>query len=147
FVGWDGKDNNTIAWGFRQPEGKPRAAALAHVLNLGTLGADKKDPETGKSGSGSDWPVLRPGRWNPDGWQVLNVEVAFEGKDGKPAGARLGVRLVKPDGEALYPELAGWLTAWTFYKDSKDQQDRVVLGLGRMVYLYDPKNPKKPLHK
>jgi WD40 repeat protein len=143
FVGWDGKDNQTIAWGFRQPAGKPRAAALDHLLNLGTLTADKKDPETGKSGSGSDWPVLRPGQWNPDGWKVFNDNIATEKVDAKTGqktvGSRYGVILVKPDGQRIETLIGRTISSWTFYKDSKDKQDRVVIGVGTAVYLYDPK--------
>jgi WD40 repeat protein len=138
FVGW-GKDNRTIAWGFTLPAKKPRAAALVAGLNLDTLQPageeERKD--------------LHPGEWNPDKWQISSgtiIEKKRDDKTGKEvARLRWGVSLVKPDGQRVETPIDGSATAWTFYKDSKDRQDRVVIGVAKDVYLYDPK-ANKVLH-
>jgi WD40 repeat protein len=139
FVGW-WKDSRSIAWGVTLKKGQPRVEALTAGLNLTTLEplgeAERKD--------------LQPGQWNPDKWTISNEKVKFERTDpstgNKIAGTRLGVALIRPDGapgdKRIETPIPGWLTAWTFYQDSKDKQDRVAIGVETTVDLYDPKTNK-----
>jgi WD40 repeat protein len=120
FAGW-GKDSRTIAWGFTQPKGKPRAAALAAGLNLATL-------EPLGEGEHKD---LRTGEWNPEKWKI------FTEKGPGRKDRRDGVVLVRPDGERIETPVHAWMTAWTFYNDAGGRT-RVVVGAGKNVLLLDP---------
>jgi WD40 repeat protein len=141
-VGW-GDDNQTIAWGFKQPEGEPRVAALDHILNLGTLAADRKDPKTGKKLSGGAWPTLHLGR-SPGKWEIETKILTSEKKDdktGKITTERYAaVVLTRPGEKPIKTSVREWLTAWTVYKVGN--QERIVMGLGPKVVLYDVKTDK-----
>jgi WD40 repeat protein len=125
FVGW-GPDSRTIAWGVELPERKPRVAALTAGLDLATL-----EPLPGE-----DLFDLRPGHWNPGRWGVESVR-GDERRDKKD-----GVVLRPPGGEPIETPVHGWSNHFTFYKDSKSGENRVVIGVGRKVYLFDPKANK-----
>jgi WD40 repeat protein len=134
FVGW-GKDNQTIAWGFKHPAGKPRVAALSHALNLATLERPSEERK--------NWPPLQPGQWNPDKWKISTEFLTAPKKDpktGKPTNDHAGVLLVKPNGQRLETSVYGWITAWTTYKDGN--RERFVIALGTDVILFDPKANK-----
>jgi WD40 repeat protein len=130
-VGW-GPDGKTIFWGVRggapdRMSKSEHAEALTAGLNLATLEPpgeqERKD--------------LRTGFWNPDNWKIF-WEDGPRRKDKNP-----GVVIEKPDGERIETPVRGTLhPAWTCYKDSKDQQDRVVITMDRAVHLYDPKTNK-----
>jgi WD40 repeat protein len=125
-VGW-GRDSKTIFWGVRGPaRGQDRAEVLTAGLNLATLqppGEHERED-------------LRPGGWNPDHWK-MSMQNGAQRKD-----KRGGIVLVQPGGTRIETSVENDPSCWTFYKDSKDQQDRVVITTDRRVHLYDLKTNK-----
>jgi hypothetical protein len=138
FVGWS-KDGKSIAWGVGLKPGRPRVEALTAGLNLEALekfGPDRKE-----------WPALQASEWNPEKWKIGNDKVVVTRKDAKTGKTTTedrfdGIVLTRPNGQRIEAPVQGWIHAWTFYKDAKEKQERVAIGIYTKVYLCDPKANK-----